>query len=166
MENWNSFFKINFLDKAKSFFNKPLVVTYFFTIVVIVGSFGVWYNSFDFRSCYNNFFVDNETLTNLATYTISILATTMATVLLSKKVQTNSFKIFSFAIFILAFLSAVISLVKFNWVFGYCGLILTYILWMIVYSDDESLSDNPNAPTGGANPEAQIIPGDISSFKS
>lgn len=165
MNNWNKYLTVLF-ERLYGFIVNPVIVIYFVCIVVIVGSFGVWYSAFDFPYCSANFFTDNSTITNLATYIISILAATMAHFLLSKKKRGTGFKIFSFSLFLLGFISAVISLIKFNWVFGYLSLVLTYILWMIVFSDDETLQSDDDNASGGRNPDRQNLPGTLANFKS
>lgn len=166
MKSWANHI-IYLWDRIKSFFLNPVIVMYFLCIVIMVGSFGVWYPYFDDDICKKNFFTSNGTLTNLSTYIISILAATMANFLLSEKPRGRGFKIFSFSTFILAFISAVMALIHFNSYFGYTGLFLTSLLWIIVFADDESLGgqsdDNAN---GGANPAQQIILGDLGGFKS
>lgn len=165
-QNWKQNYSY-FITRFKGFFENPVIVIYFICIVVFVGSFGVWYSYFDNNNCFTSFLVDKGTLTNLSTYVISILAATMAHFLLNKKQRGNGFKIFSFSLFLLGFISAVISLVKFNFIFGYFGLFLTYLLWIIVFADDETLSlEYGSNPVGGDRPELQTIPGSINNFKS
>lgn len=165
MNNWKKYFDF-FKDRIKAFFINPIIVIYFFCIVIVVGSFGVWYPVFDFNFCLGNFLTDNSTLTNLSTYVISILAATMAHFLLNEKERGRGFKIFSFSLFLLGFISAVISLIKFNWLFGYLGLFLTYILWMIVFADDETLGLEKDNASGGPDPDKQKLPGTLANFKS
>ena len=167
MNTWKGYLQ-SLQERFVGFFENPIIVVYFACIVFAVGSFGVWYPAFDFDYCSGNFFTSIPTLTNLSTYVISILAATMADFLLGKKERSNGFKIVAFSIFIFAFIAAVMSLIKFVWILGYLGLILTYILWVIVFVDDDSMVSemDPNAASGGKDPEKQMLPGNLSDFKA
>ncbi len=169
MYSWSKYIN-TLLSRLKSFINNPTVVIYFVSIVAIVGSFGVWYPIFDYQNCNNSFWFEPTTLTNLSTYTISILAATMADFLLGNRERGKAFKIFVFSLFIVAFLSSIISLIKFKGLFGILGVVLTYFLWVIVFADDGSKGGDeikdPKVSSGGSAPDKVELQGTLKEFKS
>lgn len=168
MDIWKEYL-ISFFVRLGDFLKNPIIVLYFISIVLIVGSFGVWYPYFETTDHPTNFFIAEGTLKNLATYVIALLAATMADFLLSKVERSKGLKIFAFSIFLLALIAAVLALTKHLPLFGYLGLSLTYLLWIVVFADDETkgLESGGNGKTasGGEEPDKQELPGSLTNFK-
>lgn len=165
MEQWEKYIKA-FLNSILDFLKNPIIVVYFISIVVIIGGFGVWYNWFDYNPKDDCPFWDYNNLGNLATYSISMIAATMADFLLSKKENGKGIKIFSFSLFLLSFISSIIAMVKYKYIFGLVGLGIAYLLWIIVYSNDDSKRpDTTPNPNGGINPQNTPIIGNTNSFQ-
>ncbi len=169
MKIWKNYF-LSFCNRIEKFLSNPVIVLYFCAIVVVVGSFGIWYNLFDYSKSFLSFMVDTLTISNLSVYSISILAGAMAHFMLAKKERGRGLKIFTFSIFIFGLLAAIVSLSKNGWYFGYVSLFLTYLLWVLVYVDDDvigtNLDVNPNSPKGGDNPAGATLGGSLAGYNA
>lgn len=161
-----------FLGDAKEAFSKvlmnPIIVIYFLSVVVLVGSFGVWINFIGSDDCFTKLIFDKNIIETLSTYLISILAGTMASFLISKRDKSVNIKILSFSSFIMAFIFCLAAIMRSNLYLVLSGLVLTYIHWIFVYSEDELMNDNDNdskSAVGGSNPGHENILGDLGGFK-
>lgn len=154
--------------RIRSFIANPVTVLYFVCIIVIIGGFGVWYSAFDYPYCISSFLVDGSTLSSLAIYSISILSGAMAQFLLTPRNGSRGLKIFTFSVFLMGFISALVSITKAIWPFGYLSLLLTWLLWITVYVEDPTiggdLAGEAADAVGGPDPDIQELPGNLNDF--
>jgi ABC-type Fe3+ transport system permease subunit len=163
----------SFWKRIISFVQNPVAVIYFLSIVVITASVGVWYpllleKPIEQNADQKTEFI-NSILLSLGTYAISILAGTMADFLLGarSKKRSNALKIFTFSVFIIAFLASFIAIATKIWFFGVSGVALTLLLWIVVFADDEAKSEkeiDPNSSSGGSNVAGAQISGNTTGF--
>lgn len=155
--------------RLQEFGRNPVIVLYFLAIVVVVGSFGIWYNLFGYTKHFACFLIEDTTISNLSVYSISILTGAMANFMLDKRERGRGLKIFVFSLFIFGLLSSTVSLTTSGWLMAYAGVFFTYFLWILVYVDDSIIGNdipnvNPNNPVGGDNPAGVDLPGTVDGY--
>lgn len=145
-----------------SFQKHPILSIYFFIVVVAVGSSGIWV---PFIMTKDKCFVASNVFTvGAATYCIALLAASMADNLLSEKLKTIRFLVFG--LFLLSFTLSYVTLITNNVWVSILALLLSLLLWVINYSEDETKMEarfsQPNGPAGG--PTDVPVPGTLEGF--
>jgi hypothetical protein len=168
MRTWTLYYSALIL-RLSEFVKNPVIVLYFLAIVVVVGSFGIWYNLFNYPKHFTCFLVEATTISNLSVYSISILTGAMANFMLDRRERGRGLKIFAFSLFIFGLLSSTVSLTTSGWLLAYAGVFFTYLLWILVYVDDNVIGNNipnvnPNDPVGGDNPAGVDLPGNVDGY--
>lgn len=164
---WQSF-REDCNARISNFKSHPILLFYFVVVVVFVGASGVWLPFLIETDTKNPCFNITSTLTvGLATYCIALLAAAMADNLLSlHKLKTLRFFIFS--LFLLSITLAYVTLITKTIGWGVVTTLLTLVMWILNYSDDDSKKDSMEPPgdTPAGGPTTQELAGNLDGFIS
>lgn len=126
----NSFFEelVNRIRKPWSF----LYLLYFIGFVFFISGIGIW-------NCFYNQVCTSELITNVTTYFIAILSTSVVSIINSKSfTYQKTFNVLAVLVLVIGFVLFIIANDKTNLTLSWIGYVLSLLFWIIATSDDPS----------------------------
>lgn len=156
------------------FVKSPSLVIYLSIVILFVGGLGVWYPYTKEPMDLYCFIHKPDTLTNLATYSISILSAAMADFLLGSRQRGISIRMFVFSLFLMSLIFSFVGLSNQIATFSYLGLGIMILFWIVVYADDVSKGSFANLndeservyPVGPSDPQDVALSGTLEGLKA